>query len=114
MKCRLLYGEMRSTVEQLTRERAMSRFVEFPVEDGGTLLVAVNDVDVRESQPIYRGSGPRDIVERSTRTMETAVERIRPAARAFVDAFTQLPRPPDEVSVTFGVELSAEAGARHR
>jgi hypothetical protein len=112
MKCRLFDGEMRSTAERLTQERVMSRFVEFPVEDGGTLLVAVDDAEVRESQqPTYRGSGSREIVERSTRTMEAAVERIRPAARAFVDAFTQLPRPPDEVSVTFGVELSAEAGA---
>ena len=92
MKCRLFEGEMCSTVEQLAQERAMATFVEFPVEDGGTLLVAVNDVDVRDSyQPTYRGGGTRDVVERSTRTMEAAVERIRPAARAFVDAFTQLP-----------------------
>ena len=112
MKCRLFEGEMCSTVEQLAQECTMGTFVEFPVEDGGTLLVAVNDVDVRDShQQTYRGGGTRDVVERSTRTMEAAVERIRPAARAFVDAFSQLPRPPDEVSVTFGVELSAEAGA---
>ena len=76
MKCRLFDGEMRSTAERLTQERAMSRFVEFPVEDGGTLLVAVDDAEVRESQqPTYRGSGSRDIVERSTRTMASAVDR---------------------------------------
>jgi hypothetical protein len=49
MKCRLFEGEMCSTVDQLAQERAMATFVEFPVEDGGTLLVAVNDVDVRDA-----------------------------------------------------------------
>ena len=74
MKCRLFEGEMCSTVEQLAQERTMGTFVEFPVEDGGTLLVAVNDVDVRDShQQTYRSGGTRDVVERSTRTMEAAV-----------------------------------------
>jgi hypothetical protein len=90
----------------------MSTFVEFPLENGGSLLVATDGLTRYDTQPpVFRGGASRDVVERSTRTMEAVVERIRPAAHAFVDAFSQLPRPPDDVSVTFGVELSAEAGA---
>ncbi len=90
----------------------MSTLVEFPVEGGGTILVVTERHDSFGSdRPVYRGGGSRDVVERSTGTMHAAVERLKPAATAFVDAFSRLPRRPDEVSVTFGVELSAEAGA---
>ena len=90
----------------------MSTLLEFPVEGGGTVLVAATSRDFLDSdQPVFRGGGSRDVVERSTGTMQAAVGRLKPAAQAFVEAFTDLPRRPDEVTVTFGVELSAEAGA---
>lgn len=88
----------------------MSTLVQIPVEGGDTVLVATTREPAFADRPVFRG-GSRDIVERSTVTMQAAVARLKPAAQAFVDAFTELPRPPDEVSVTFGVELSAEAGA---
>lgn len=90
----------------------MSTLVEFPVEGGGMILVATERYDSFGSdRPVYRGGGSRDVFERSTSTMQAAVERLRPAAMAFADTFSRLPQRPNEVSVTFGVELSAAAGA---
>ena len=89
----------------------MSTLVEFPVAGGGTILVVADRDGVGSDRPAFRGGGTRDVVEKSTGTMEAAVARLRPAAEAFVEAFIDLPRRPDEVTVTFGVELSAEAGA---
>jgi hypothetical protein len=51
------------------------------------------------------------VVARSAQTIQAAIAQLKPAAQALVDTFTELPRRPDEMSVTFGVELSAEAGA---
>lgn len=90
----------------------MSTLIEFPVEGGGTVLVAASTPDFGDSDGrVFRGGGSRDVVERSTGTMQAAVARLKPAAQTFLDAFTDLSRRPDEVSITFGVELSAEAGA---
>ncbi len=90
----------------------MSTLVQFPVEGGEPILVAVSGRDLSEpGAPVFRGGGSRDVIERSTGTMQAAVSRLTPAAQAFVDAFTHLPNRPNEVSVNFGVELSAEAGA---
>jgi NTP-dependent ternary system trypsin peptidase co-occuring protein len=90
----------------------MSTLVEFPVEGGGTVLVAATSHNILDAdRPVFRGGGSHDVVERSSSTMQAAVARLKPAAQAFMEAFTDLPRRPDELSVTFGVELSAEAGA---
>jgi hypothetical protein len=89
----------------------MSRLMEFPVDGGTTVLVAIPGADARVSgADVFRG-GAHDVVQRSAYTVEAAIGRLRPAAQALIDSFATLPRRPDEVSVTFGVELTAEAGA---
>jgi Trypsin-co-occurring domain 1 len=89
----------------------MTRLAEFPVDGGGTVLVAIPGVDGRTSgADLFRG-GAQEVVQRSAYTVESAIGRLRPAAQAIIDGFTALPRRPDEVSVTFGVELSAAVGA---
>lgn len=85
----------------------MERLVEFPLEDGGSVLVEVAD-----RGPVLRGGErPGGVVERAGQTLESAVGRVRPAVQVVVAQLRDLAQPPDEVCVTFGVELSAEAGA---
>jgi hypothetical protein len=88
----------------------MSSLIEFPVAGGGTILVATAR-QTRASDTVFRGGGSRDVVTRSADTIQAAVSRLRPAAQSVIESFTTLPRRPDEISVTFGVELTAEAGA---
>jgi Trypsin-co-occurring domain 1 len=88
----------------------MSDLVEFPVAGGGTVLVAATH-PAQSGGANFRGGGPRDVVIRSAETIQAAIAQLKPAAQALVDTFIELPRRPDEMSVTFGVELSAEAGA---
>ena len=51
------------------------------------------------------------LFERSGQTLEEAIARVKPAAQALVAAMTSLPQRPDELTVTFGVELSGSLGA---
>jgi hypothetical protein len=88
----------------------MSDLVEFPVAGGGTVLVAATR-SARPDGVTFRGGGPRDVVITSAETIQAAIAHLKPAAQALVDTFIELPRRPDEMSVTFGIELSAEAGA---
>ncbi len=90
-----------------------SRLVEFGLGDGSTtVVVAAKDwADSASGGTVYRGGLTRDLVERSGQTLEEAIARVKPAAQALVAAMTSLPQRPDELTVTFGVELSGSLGA---
>jgi hypothetical protein len=87
---------------------SMKHLVEFPTEDGNTILVEVE-------QPGDEGRVPagkfQDIPERAQQTFEKALERIRPAAAAIYSKLKDLGDSPSDVSVEFGIKLSAKAGA---
>jgi hypothetical protein len=86
----------------------MLQLVEFPMQDGGTVLIQVQDAAVG---PVMRGLGDQAVVERSQRTFEEAVSRVQPAAQALLSRLRGLADVPEEIGVEFGLELSAEAGA---
>jgi Trypsin-co-occurring domain 1 len=87
----------------------MSRLVEFPLQDGGTVLV---QVDEAAAEPATRGLGDRRLVtEQAQQTFEQAIARVQPAAQALISPLRALADAPEEVGVEFGLELSAEAGA---
>jgi hypothetical protein len=85
------------------------RVVEFPLADGESVLVEV--ADGLGAGRVTRGLREVDVVERTEHTFEHAIGRIQPAATAIIDKLRSIPDAPDEVSVEFGLELSAEAGA---
>jgi hypothetical protein len=47
----------------------------------------------------------------ATRTLDEALERVKPAADALLSKLRALAEPPDEMTVAFGVKLTATAGA---
>lgn len=87
----------------------MSRLVEFPLEEGGSVLVQVDDSPSGGAST--RGWGDRTVTEQAQQTFEQAIARIEPAAQAMVSRLRSLIDAPDEVEIEFGLELSAQAGA---
>ena len=85
----------------------MKRLVEFPLEEGGTILVEVDAPKEPGIVPAARGA----TVEKAQQTFEQALEKIRPAAQSIIAKLRDLNDPPDEVEVEFGVKMNAEAGA---
>jgi hypothetical protein len=88
----------------------MSRLVEFESRDGRSVLVEVDDQTIPTTRG-WRDEGRRDISGRAQESFEAAVDRVRPAADALLTSMAGLTYAPDEVSVDFAVQLSAEAGA---
>lgn len=82
--------------------------VEFPLEDGGVLLVRVDDG--RSDGPVLRGGGGTPAWERAETTFEAALGTIDVVARGVLQQLTGLARTPDVVQVDFGLELNAKAG----
>ena len=86
----------------------MGHLVEFPTNDGDTVLVEVN---VSSSGPVTRGMGAAAVADKANESFEEAVARAQPAINGVVGRLRALPDAPDEVHVEFGLNLHAEAGA---
>lgn len=93
----------------------MADLIEFPLDGGGSVVVAaVGDRAQPGSAPggpVFRGADRRDVATRSSETMEQALGKVKPAAEALAQTFSELPMRPDSVEVRFGIQLDAELGA---
>ena len=88
----------------------MPRFAQFPLKNGGSLVVEV-DADESPGSRVMRGSAAEAAVAQATNTFEAALENVRSAAEGILQQLRSLAQPPDEVAVEFGVKMSAESGA---
>ncbi len=87
----------------------MTRLVEFPLDSGGTILVETDDSNAVVTRG-WRDQGAR-LAEQAQQSFERAIDQIRPAADALLTSLTNTAHAPDEVTVEFAIQLSAEAGA---
>ncbi|SFO71809.1 hypothetical protein SAMN05660464_0723 [Geodermatophilus dictyosporus] len=90
--------------------------MEFALESGGTVLVRVGDGTAAGGYAggeVTRGWGDRDqrVVEQAQQSFEAAVSRVQPAVQALVQRLRSVDRNLAEITVDFGIELSAEVGA---
>lgn len=88
----------------------MKRLVEFPLEQGGSVLV---EIDEASAGPAMRGLGKERLTaaERTDRTFEEATATVIPATRSLLARLRAADDPADEISIEFGVQLSAQTGA---
>src|SRR3712207_9305557 len=91
------------------------RLVEFPLEDGGSLLVQVEDgaaVGGYGGGEVPRGWGDRGEqgVLKAQQSFEQAVARVPPAVQSPVRRLRAGVERPEEIKVDFGPELRAEGG----
>lgn len=87
----------------------MKRLIEFPLEDGGSIVVEVDEPEPEGG--VVRAARPGEIAAKAGQTFEAALERIKPAAGAIIAKLRSLSDPPDELEIEFGLKMSAEAGA---
>ena len=90
--------------------------MEFPLEDGGSVLVQVEDGAAAGGHGGgggTRGWGDREerVVTQAQQSFEQAVGRVQPAVQALVRRLRSVAESPEEIKVDFGIELSAEVGA---
>lgn len=86
----------------------MKRLIEFPLQEGGSMLV---EVDEPETGGVVKASRAGEAAEKATQTLEEAIDKIKPAAQSIITQLRGLHDEPDEVAVEFGIKLSAAAGA---
>lgn len=82
----------------------MKRIVEFPLENGESVLVEVDEASDRI------GLGD-EIAEKAQKTFETALNTVKPVANTIIDKVRSLNQPANEVEVKFGIKMTAGLGA---
>ncbi len=67
----------------------MKRLVEFPLQEGGTLLVEVDEpegyAETTTRGGVVKAARPGEISDKARDTFEDALDKIRPAAQAIID-----------------------------
>lgn len=86
----------------------MKRLVEFPLEDGNTILVEIDEPDQGGLVKVSRAG---DVISKASLTLEKSLEKVRPVAQYVIQQLRKLHDAPSEIQVSFGLKLSAEAGA---
>jgi hypothetical protein len=88
----------------------MKRLVEFALDQGGSVLV---EVDESPGGPATRGLGKdrTALIEEADKTFEGATAAVTPAARSLLGRLRSIEDAPDEVGIQSGVQLSARTGA---
>ena len=87
----------------------MKRLVEFPLDQGGSVIVEVDDL---AASPTMRGlKNSSALVEQADKTFQDATAAVTPAARSLIAQLRSIDDAPDEVGIEFGVQLSAQTGA---
>jgi hypothetical protein len=86
----------------------MKQLIEFPLQDGGAVLV---QVDEPLPAGVVKAARPGEVIKKAGQTFEQALDKIKPAASIIISRLRGLADPPDEIEVEFGLTLNAEAGA---
>jgi hypothetical protein len=87
----------------------MKRLIEFPLQDGSSMIVEVDKPETPGS--VTRAARPGEAIEKAKQTLDDALDKVTPAAQAVVSKLRGLHDEPDEIAVEFGIKLSAAAGA---
>ena len=87
----------------------MAYVMEVPVTDGGRLLVQVDDSDLPDGLVPAARRRPDQVVAVAKESVEEAIDQIKPGIEAVAARLKAMAA--DEVTVEFGLVLSAEGGA---
>ena len=78
----------------------MKRLVEYPMQEGGSVFVQIDEPDVGGTVRAGRG----DTIELAKETLEDALNRVLPAAHSVVEKLKSVR--PHEIEVSFGISFS--------
>jgi hypothetical protein len=91
----------------------MTQYIQFPTEDGSTILVEVEAKEEKVAGLVKAGLGDKveETIVKVRDTFEaTMMETVRRNSEAFIKTMHSLSDPPAEAEISFGVNAAAEAG----
>jgi hypothetical protein len=89
----------------------MNKYVEFPLQDGGSILIETSDEKRIGSGFVKPGEAAPEIADKARHSFDDSVENIRKSADLLVTRLRALSEPPDEMEVFFSLKVSGELGS---
>jgi len=89
----------------------MKNLIEFPLEDGTTIIIEVESLESESG--MIEAASPGEIVKKAKLTFENSLEKIQPALLSVVEKIRNLnfSQKPKEIEILFGLKLTATSGA---
>jgi len=90
----------------------MSKYVEFPLNGGGVIVIEAADEKKAGASGFMRSGEPSnsEAADKAQTSFEASFEQIRQSADAIIRKLSDLSQKPDEVEINFGLRVSAELG----
>jgi hypothetical protein len=88
----------------------MKHLVEFKLEDDSTIVVETDEPEL-PGGPIRAGKKPGEVLEEARHKFADALDKIHAATEQAIVKLRSLGEQPDEVTMEFGFNLSAQFGA---
>ena len=85
----------------------MKHLVEFPLEEGGSIVVEVDEPESAGTIRAARG----ETIAKAEKTFEEALNKVLPVTKSIVEKLRSFGNEPDEIEICFGVKLNTVAGA---
>lgn len=94
-----------------TGEKIMKHLIEFPLQDGTTIIIEVESLESESG--MIEAASPGEIVKKAKQTFENSLEKIQPALVSVVEKIRNLnfSQNPNEIEIQFGLRLTATSGA---
>ena len=86
----------------------MSKYLEFPLEGGGSILIEAADEPTRTSAGFLRDGDSHAGADKAQQSFDASVEAVRRSANLLVSKLRELT--PDELQVNFNLKASGEMG----
>ncbi|WP_341676978.1 CU044_2847 family protein [Niveibacterium sp. SC-1] len=91
-----------------------SHYIRFDTADGQTLLVEAEVEELASPGGVVKagvGDKIRETIAAARDSLDGAMRRaVSGNARAIIEAVQDLPRPPSEIEISFGLKVTGEAG----
>lgn len=91
----------------------MSKYIEFPLQDGGSIVIESADESEKGQAGFVRAGvddKAKEAVEQVKETFDASLENVRKSSEVLVKKLRALSEPPDEMEVSFSLKATGELG----
>jgi hypothetical protein len=88
----------------------VSKYVEFPLEGGGSIVIEATDEPTRTATGFLRAEDARPAPNQAAQSFDASVEGVRRSAELLVSKLRELSSVPDEMTISFALSASGELG----
>lgn len=89
----------------------MAKYVEFPLESGGSIMFETTDDKKASSGFVKSGEASTEGADKARQSFDESVENVRKSADLLVSKLRALSQPPDEMEVYFSLKATNEVGS---